>query len=55
MKTRARNRVKRTVGLIAIFALAFVLFLIFLRYFTTDKTRPEESSLASTHLGVFLS
>jgi hypothetical protein len=54
LTTRARNRLKRTITLAAIFALAFVLFLIFLRFIMADKDHNYSSESVGAHLSTSL-
>jgi preprotein translocase subunit SecG len=45
-----RRRFKRRLVVIAIFAVAFLLFLLFLRYLITERTPPQDSSVAISPL-----
>jgi len=48
--SRMRRRFKRRLVVIAIFAVAFLLFLLFLRYLITERTPPQDSSVAISPL-----
>jgi hypothetical protein len=43
MRTRTKKRLVRHLVAISVFALAFILFWIFLRYMTTDQVAPSHS------------
>jgi multidrug efflux pump subunit AcrB len=50
ISTRSRKRLVRRLVVISIFALAFIAFLLFLRYLTTEKSPSQDSGAVSSHL-----
>ena len=50
MSTRTKKRLVRQLVVIAIFAVALVIFLFFLRYLTTEPSPSQNSGAVSSHL-----
>ena len=50
MHSRSRRRRKLQLIALAIFALAFIVFWLFLRYVTQEKSPAQDSGALSTHL-----
>jgi transcriptional regulator NrdR family protein len=50
VSTRMKKRLARQLTVIAIFAVALVIFLFFLRYLTTERSPSEDSGAVSSHL-----
>jgi multidrug efflux pump subunit AcrB len=50
MSTRSKKRLVRLLVVIGIFAVAFVIFLFFLRYLTTERMPASDSGAISSHL-----
>ncbi len=47
MSTRSKKRLIRRLVVISIFALAFIVFWLFLRYLTTEKSPSQDSGAVS--------
>jgi hypothetical protein len=47
MSSRSKQRLVRRLIVIAIFAVAFIIFWYFLRYLTSEPSSPRDSSLTS--------
>ena len=50
LSPRARKRLARRLIVLAIFAVALLIFLFFLRYLTTERSPSEDSRAVSSHL-----
>jgi multidrug efflux pump subunit AcrB len=48
MSTRSKNRLVRRLFVILIFAVAFIIFLFFLRYLTTERMPASDSGAVSS-------
>jgi hypothetical protein len=55
MSTRSKKRLVRRLVVISIFAVAFIVFWLFLRYLTTEKSSSQDSGAVSSHLTCSLS
>ena len=54
MSVRKKQRIIRQLIVVSIFAVAFALFLFFLRYLTTPKMPPSDSGAVRSPIPVFL-